>query len=65
MWQETVIVIIAVIVAASAGYRIWRYFTKPASPCDGCAGCSLKEQMQNKTRKRTGGAECPQNRKNT
>jgi hypothetical protein len=48
MWQEIIIVIIAVLVAGSVGYKIWRYFTKSASPCDNCTGCLLREQLKNK-----------------
>jgi hypothetical protein len=48
MWQEIIIAIIALIVAGCVGYKIWRYFTKPAFPCDNCTGCALKEQLKNK-----------------
>ena len=28
------------------GYKLYRFFTKPYSPCDDCIGCSLKDQVK-------------------
>jgi hypothetical protein len=54
MWQDMAIIAIAIVVAGYLGYKIYCFFfTKPSSPCDDCAGCSLKEQLKNKK------TECP------
>ena len=46
MWQEIILIIIAVIVMVCVGYKLYRFFTKPYSPCDDCIGCSLKDQVK-------------------
>ena len=48
MWQEIVIIIIAVLVVVSIGYRLYCYFSKSTSPCDDCSGCVLKEELNEK-----------------
>jgi len=48
MWQEIVIIIIAILVVCSVGYKLYCYFTKPASPCDDCNGCALKDELKKK-----------------
>jgi hypothetical protein len=50
MWQEVLILIIAVIVIGYVGYKIYCFFTQPAPSCNSCAGCSLKEQLKSKNR---------------
>ena len=48
MWQEIVIIIIALFVVCSVGYKLYRYFARPDSPCDGCEGCVLKDELKEK-----------------
>jgi hypothetical protein len=50
MWQEIIIAIIAVVVVGYVGYKIYHLLTKQGSLCDNCAGCSLKEQLKDKSR---------------
>ncbi|MDR2680554.1 MAG: FeoB-associated Cys-rich membrane protein [Tannerella sp.] len=57
MWQDMAITAIAIIVAGYLGYKTYVFFKKPASPCDDCTGCPLKEQLKNKK------TECPERNK--
>ncbi|MDR3250369.1 MAG: FeoB-associated Cys-rich membrane protein [Tannerella sp.] len=50
MWQEITVIITGIIISAYAGYKIYRRIKGGnASPCDSCAGCSLKEQLKDKS----------------
>ena len=44
MWQEILIIVIALVVAVFTGYKMYRLFSKKSSPCDHCPGCSIKEK---------------------
>jgi hypothetical protein len=57
MWQDITIIAIAMVVIGYLGRRIYVFFAKPVSPCDNCAGCSLKEQLKSKK------TECPERNK--
>ena len=48
MWQEVLIVIVAITVALFAGVKIYRFFFNPGSgcQCSNCENCSYKEQMK-------------------
>jgi hypothetical protein len=48
MWQEIIILLIAMIVFGCVGYKVYALFTKPVSLCDHCAGCTLKDQRKEK-----------------
>ena len=48
MWQEITLIIIAIFAVVCVGYKLYRFFTKPFSPCDDCCGCALKEDIKNK-----------------
>ena len=48
MWQEIILIIIAIFVTICVVYKLYRYFAKPYSPCDDCGGCSLKDQTKGK-----------------
>ena len=49
MWQEIVIIIIAIFVIVFVGYKLYRHFTQPASLCDDCDGCVIKDEMKKKS----------------
>lgn len=46
MWQEIAIIGVAIAVISYVGYKIYRLFIRPKrdNPCEGCCGCSLKNQ---------------------
>ena len=48
MWQEILVIIIAIIAVLYVALKIYRFFITPASTCDKCEGCSLKEQISKK-----------------
>ena len=49
MWQDILAIIIVIVVVLYSGIRIYSYFTMSKSPCDKCVGCSLKEQINEKS----------------
>jgi hypothetical protein len=46
VWQEIVIIIIAIMTVLFIVYKAAVFLKKPASPCDKCTGCPLKEQVK-------------------
>lgn len=55
MWQEIAILLTGICTIAYLGRKVYRMFTtqkSPNSPCGGCSGCTLKNQIQQQK-------ECP------
>lgn len=51
MWQNIAIIIIGILVAVYACWKIYQTFTfskNNRNPCNGCCGCSMKDQIENK-----------------
>lgn len=48
MFQEIAIILIGISVAAYVGWKVYKLFTThrpPGSPCSGCKGCALKDEI--------------------
>lgn len=48
MFQEIAIILIGIGVAAYVGWKVYKLFTTvrpPGSPCSGCKGCALKDEI--------------------
>lgn len=54
--QAAIVFIIIACAIIYAGWRIYNMLKRPTSPCDGCDGCTIRNEIKRK---------CEENRKKT